>query len=374
MSEKNFTVIEDWMYNLGLSSNELLIFATIYSFNQNDDAAFSGRFEYFVKRLHIARRTVIRTIQNLIHKNLIVKDKGILNGQYSCCNSYRVNNDFISSYRCQNVTPECQNVTPEVPNCHTTQCQNVTPEVPNCHTSQCQTVTPEVPNCHTSQCQNVTPKYNQPNTNNYYNQPNTNNEYNTLSPNGDCESDNCESDIVERELGINDANNEIEANNEDNAINDNAGKAKKTKAKSKRKENAEIATEQNFGEQPPSRERACQKNNKNRTQERFEKFWAAYPRHIDKAKALKAFTKINPSDELLEQMLNNITEAKKTTQWQTQQYIPYPTTWLNGSRWEDEIDPKDIEYDITSDERFDNPTDRAVLNGENPFADEDWWG
>ena len=71
--------------------------------------------------------------------------------------------------------------------------------------------------------------------------------------------------------------------------------------------------------------------------EKFERFWSAYPRHQDKKKALDAFKKIDPDDELLEKMLNSIEKQKASSQWQDPQYIPHPTTWLNRERWNDEV-------------------------------------
>ena len=70
----------------------------------------------------------------------------------------------------------------------------------------------------------------------------------------------------------------------------------------------------------------------------FAQFWAAYPKRKDKEKAQKAFAKINPSQELLQVMLTAIEKSKSTDDWKKDngQYIPYPATWLNGKRWEDE--------------------------------------
>ena len=58
----------------------------------------------------------------------------------------------------------------------------------------------------------------------------------------------------------------------------------------------------------------------------------------DKEKAQRVFAKLNPSQELLQKMLSAIQKSKMTDDWQKQngQYIPYPATWLNGRRWEDE--------------------------------------
>lgn len=70
----------------------------------------------------------------------------------------------------------------------------------------------------------------------------------------------------------------------------------------------------------------------------FARFWAVYPRKEAKQTALKAFTKINPDEALLETMLSAIARFKETAQWQEDggQYIPHPATWLNQRRWEDE--------------------------------------
>ena len=51
----------------------------------------------------------------------------------------------------------------------------------------------------------------------------------------------------------------------------------------------------------------------------------------------KAFFKLNPSEGLLEKMLEALERQKKSREWQEDggQYIPYPATWINGERWED---------------------------------------
>ena len=74
-------------------------------------------------------------------------------------------------------------------------------------------------------------------------------------------------------------------------------------------------------------------------QARFERFWAAYPRHVNKQAALKAFKKINPDDSVMEIILRELERQKKSAQWTKDggQFIPHPATWLNGSRWEDEL-------------------------------------
>lgn len=70
----------------------------------------------------------------------------------------------------------------------------------------------------------------------------------------------------------------------------------------------------------------------------FEKFWKAYPRKTNKGFAKKVFAKLKVTDELLAKMLQAI-EVQKRSVWKDKdpQYIPHPSTWLNGERWEDEV-------------------------------------
>ena len=91
-------------------------------------------------------------------------------------------------------------------------------------------------------------------------------------------------------------------------------------------------------------ERKQKKNNKNNKniQEFFEKFYLAYPKKKAKPSALKAFKKINPNHKLLNFILKDIERKKKSEQWlkNSGQYIPYPATYLNNERWNDEEDNK----------------------------------
>jgi len=72
----------------------------------------------------------------------------------------------------------------------------------------------------------------------------------------------------------------------------------------------------------------------------FDIFYKNYPKKKAKDDAKRAFAKINPSEELLAEMLVAIEKFKKTDDWIKEggKYIPYPATWLRGKRWEDEIE------------------------------------
>ena len=73
--------------------------------------------------------------------------------------------------------------------------------------------------------------------------------------------------------------------------------------------------------------------------QKFEVFWKAYPKRKSKGQAEKAFAEVNPDEKLLATMLTAIERAKGSMDWQKDEgkFIPYPATWLNDKRWEDEL-------------------------------------
>lgn len=74
--------------------------------------------------------------------------------------------------------------------------------------------------------------------------------------------------------------------------------------------------------------------------ELFELFWKVYPKKRDKGNAEKWFEKNRPSEELVSLMIKQVERFKDTEDWKKEngQFIPYPTTWLNGKMWEDEFE------------------------------------
>lgn len=71
----------------------------------------------------------------------------------------------------------------------------------------------------------------------------------------------------------------------------------------------------------------------------FGQFWSAYPKKTSKQQAFKAWDKLKPDEDLLSRILASLERQKKSVQWTKDggQYIPYPATWLNGRRWEDDL-------------------------------------
>lgn len=69
--------------------------------------------------------------------------------------------------------------------------------------------------------------------------------------------------------------------------------------------------------------------------ERFEGFWAYYPRGENRMGAVRAWDKLKPDDELIETIGRALQVLKATPAWRDGVGIPYAATFLNGRRWED---------------------------------------
>ena len=96
------------------------------------------------------------------------------------------------------------------------------------------------------------------------------------------------------------------------------------------KNNQELTTKQRgFNHIIRKKEGKKVRNNKD-----FEKFWKAYPKKVGKKKVQDKFDANNFPIDLI---IKNIELQKKSDQWQNQQYIPNPETYLNQERWTDEV-------------------------------------
>ena len=67
----------------------------------------------------------------------------------------------------------------------------------------------------------------------------------------------------------------------------------------------------------------------------FTAFWDSYPKKKDKANAVKAFRKVCKTEEDYNTIMSGL--MNQIPLWKDPQYIPYPATWLNGKRWEDDL-------------------------------------
>lgn len=80
------------------------------------------------------------------------------------------------------------------------------------------------------------------------------------------------------------------------------------------------------------------KNARERASDRFDEFWALYPRRVGKAAAKRAWSRkgLNAkADEILEHLRARV---RSDAQWLAEggKFIPHPQTWLNRDGWLDE--------------------------------------
>lgn len=72
----------------------------------------------------------------------------------------------------------------------------------------------------------------------------------------------------------------------------------------------------------------------------FDRFWASYPKKVDKQRAFASFKRLKPTEELLTTVLGHLSEMCHSPDWTRDggRYIPNPTTYLNNRRWEASLD------------------------------------
>jgi len=69
----------------------------------------------------------------------------------------------------------------------------------------------------------------------------------------------------------------------------------------------------------------------------FDDFWKLYPRKIAKGHARLAFNRALKKTDA-QTIFDAVAKFSESVEYKEKQYIPHPTTWLNGERWDDEID------------------------------------
>lgn len=80
------------------------------------------------------------------------------------------------------------------------------------------------------------------------------------------------------------------------------------------------------------------KQEQERREEQFKEFWEKYPRKVNRKKAKTSWDRINPSEELFEKIMTSLDRFIRS-EWRgtAVKFIPHPTTWLNGERWNDKV-------------------------------------
>ena len=71
----------------------------------------------------------------------------------------------------------------------------------------------------------------------------------------------------------------------------------------------------------------------------FDAFWKFYPRKASKDAARKAWNKLNPDQNIMKMIGDNVRERVEKGEWRkdNQSFILHASTYLNQKRWEDEV-------------------------------------
>ena len=92
-------------------------------------------------------------------------------------------------------------------------------------------------------------------------------------------------------------------------------------------------------------------NNTVNNKDYFSEFWDFYPRKAGKEAARKAWNNLQPNEELMALIANNIQERIDKGEWRkdNKSYILHASTFLNQKRWEDEVLEKQHEKSKSTD-------------------------
>lgn len=93
---------------------------------------------------------------------------------------------------------------------------------------------------------------------------------------------------------------------------------------------------------PPRRSRES-KSRADVLPKRFDGFWGFYRTHVppgsnagNRQKAIRAWDKLAPDDELATAMAKSLAIQVRTVNWQSGIGVPHASTWLNNRGWEDD--------------------------------------
>ena len=102
-------------------------------------------------------------------------------------------------------------------------------------------------------------------------------------------------------------------------------------------ESIDICANQDLHTCAPSQKNKTERGEQSAKEKWFSEFWQAYPKKRNKARAKQAFFRIKNIEKVFPVMMQALGRQKVSADWQKDggQYIPLPTTWLNGERWED---------------------------------------
>jgi predicted transcriptional regulator len=89
MEDTSYVTIQGFMRTkLGLSGNDLIVYAIIYGFSQGNQGKFTGSAQYLADWCGSTKRGIYKNLNSLVERGLIIKDEVEKNGIKFC--DYRV--------------------------------------------------------------------------------------------------------------------------------------------------------------------------------------------------------------------------------------------------------------------------------------------
>ena len=109
VNDEDFILIQGWMLSdFNLNGNELIIYAVIYSFSRIEGHTFHGGIQHLIRWTNSSKSSVLRALNSLQEKNLIIKKERLVNGVKFT--EFSINKDVLPTlvskwnYQCQNDT------------------------------------------------------------------------------------------------------------------------------------------------------------------------------------------------------------------------------------------------------------------------------
>ena len=98
VEEENYITIMGFMVStLKLKGSELLVYALIYGFSQDNQSKFYGSRRYIAEWFNCSLPTIDKALEGLIQKDLIIKETEVINGVIF--NRYRCNKETLQGIK-----------------------------------------------------------------------------------------------------------------------------------------------------------------------------------------------------------------------------------------------------------------------------------
>lgn len=85
IKDESYICIQGWMINrLNLKGNELLVYAIIYGFSQDEESRFTGSLQYLADWTNSSKQGIMKNLKSLADKGYIEKTDRMINGVKFC--------------------------------------------------------------------------------------------------------------------------------------------------------------------------------------------------------------------------------------------------------------------------------------------------